>query len=341
MEVVITGRHSERTRLATVKDVLCNQPTPSGLRVVVQKTYFDASAPFRQLTLDYDNVLEARYSAFESVKLLLIFSCSHAIKLHDYAPPESALFIPRNRIAKILELPTVLSRQLEQPCSSGSATPIPESSFSSSPAWDPSSRTPQPNPDHSLCSSSPSRDRYSLSPQPSPIHSLTSPSSCTSADPLDEGHILLDSRLLNAQLRVVINGGNLNQKKEVTASIQCMDERLSIRRHFYKKSEALLPNWVTPKFPNPTRDNGLLVVIKGEHCGKYVRRIHHRYVDEDAIVILSVVKRVAGHVDMLTGEQLELDVSYLCVCEESKEDKTRNRLLMNELREEARKIRAK
>ena len=65
MEVVITGQHSERTRLATVKDVLCNQPTPSGLRVVVQKTCFDASTPFRQLTLDYDNVLEARYSAFE------------------------------------------------------------------------------------------------------------------------------------------------------------------------------------------------------------------------------------------------------------------------------------
>ena len=150
----------------------------------------------------------------------------------------------------------------------------------------------------------------------------------------------MDSRLLNAQLRVVVNGGSFNQK-ELTASVHCIDERLSIRRQIYKSSEALLPNWVTPKFPNPTRDNGLLVVIKGEHCGKYVRRIHHRYVDEDAIVILSVVKRVAGHVDMLTGEQLELDVSYLCVCEDSKEDKMRNRLLMNELREEARKIRAK
>jgi len=274
-------------------------------------------------------------SAFESVEPLLIFTHSHAIKLHDYAPPESALFIPRNRTAKRLKLPTVLSPR--QPCSSRSATPIPESPFSSSPAWNPSSRTPQPNPDNSLANClSPSQD---LSPQHSPVHSLASPG--TSTDPLDdEGHILLDSRLVNAHLRVVVNGGTFNQK-ELTASIQYMDERLSIRRHFYKSSEALLPNWVTPKFPNPTRDNGLLVVIKGEHCGKYVRRIHHRYVDEDAIVILSVVKRVADHVDLLTGEQLELDVSYLCVCEESKEDKTRNKLLMNKLREEARKIRAK
>ena len=98
---------------------------------------------------------------------------------------------------------------------------------------------------------------------------------------------------------------------------------------------------MTPKFPNPTRDNGLLVVIKGEHCGKYVRWIHHCYIDEQAVVILSVVTRVADCVDVLTGEQLELDVSYLCVCEKSKEDKTQNKLLMDELREEARKIRAK
>lgn len=60
IEVIITGRHSERTRLATVKDVLSNQPTPSGLRVVVQRTCSDVAAPFRQLVLDYDNVVEAR-----------------------------------------------------------------------------------------------------------------------------------------------------------------------------------------------------------------------------------------------------------------------------------------
>ena len=78
---------------------------------------------------------------------------------------------------------------------------------------------------------------------------------------------------------------------------------------------------MTPKHPNPTRNNGLLVVIEGAHCRKYVRRIHHRYEGEEAIVILAVVNRVIGHVDNLSGEQLELDVSHLCVCEESKEDK--------------------
>jgi len=139
---------------------------------------------------------------------------------------------------------------------------------------------------------------------------------------------------------VSVTGGKFVHK-ELTASVLSVDGRLGIQRQLYKSFQPLLPNQVTPKHPNPTRDNGLLVVIKGDHCGKYVRRIHHRYKGEEAIVILAVVNRVAGHVDNLSGEQLELDISHLCVCEESKEDKGLNRLLMNPLREEARKTRAK
>jgi hypothetical protein len=59
--VVITGRHPLRTRPAIVKDVLCNQPTASGLKVVIEITSLDPNAPFPRLTLDYDSVLEARY----------------------------------------------------------------------------------------------------------------------------------------------------------------------------------------------------------------------------------------------------------------------------------------
>jgi hypothetical protein len=50
---------------------------------------------------------------------------------------------------------------------------------------------------------------------------------------------------------------------------------------------------------------------------------------------------VSGHVDTLSGEHMDLDTSHLCVCEESKEDKGLNKSLMDSLREEARKTRAK
>ena len=65
----------------------------------------------------------------------------------------------------------------------GNATPIPDSCLSSSPAWDPSSRTPHPYPDLSFASpSSPSQ-------------------------PVDAEHILLDAHLVNVGLKVVADGG--------------------------------------------------------------------------------------------------------------------------------------
>ncbi len=61
-----------------------------------------------------------------------------------------------------------------------------------------------------------------------------------------------------------------------------------------------------------------------------------------AITILAVVNRVEGQVDTLpTGDQLEMDTSHLCVCEESIEGRKRNDLLMQSLWEEARKKQAK
>ena len=79
----------------------------------------------------------------------------------------------------------------------------------------------------------------------------------------------------------------------------------------------MAPAWVLSRSPNPTRDNGLLMVVKGEHCGKHVRRIHHRYHEDNgnklALVFLAVVKKVDGAADTLTGEQLELGPDSLCL----------------------------
>ena len=306
--------------------------------------------------------------------LLIQLTNSCSIKLHDYMLPKSELFIPRNKTSE----PAKSSHSTIQPPSvnsyspGNSTTPIPELSLPSSPAWDPSSRTPQldsdnaeslpsphppPNPfdissvyshspdnatpiPESSLPSSPALDPSSRTPQPDfdNAESLASPSS--PLDAFDQEHTLLDSRLREIPLKVSVTGGKFN-KKELTASVRFIEGRLSIQHHFYKSWDTLLPKWVTPKYPNPTRDNGLLVIIKGDHCGKYVRRIHHRYEAGEAIVILAVVNRVDGYMDNLSGEQLELDVSHLCVCQESKEDKGLNRSLMDALREEARKTRAK
>ena len=250
--------------------------------------------------------------------------------LYDFARPRSDLFIPRNHTPRPLyrrpihALPLLSSLADTTP---GYATPMPEQPLSSSPAWDPSSRTPvgeiEADPDVEQ-----------------PQSNLAGPSH--GPVPQDQGvyqNVLLDPRLLNARLKVVVKGW----EREVVATIEYVDGLLSFRRKYYKTFIPLNPEDVAPEIPNPTRSNGLIVVIKGAHCGKFVRRIHHRFEDDGAITILmlAVVKRVIGSPESLTGEQLELDASHLCLCDESKEDRKLGDSLMDDLRRVGRKIRAK
>ena len=85
------------------------------------------------------------------------------------------------------------------------------------------------------------------------------------------------------------------------------------------------------------------MAVKGNHCGKYVRRIHHRYHedngDKQVIILLAVVNKVEGTADMLTGEQFELGLDSLCIAVETNEDRKLNANLMNLLRENAHKHR--
>lgn len=142
---------------------------------------------------------------------------------------------------------------------------------------------------------------------------------------------------------MVVDNDETYKKREVTVSIAKMEGVVTIRHFVYNTSKGLPSAWVTPKSPNPTRDNGLLMVVKGNHCGSYVRRIHHRYhVDKgekQALIVLAVVKKVDGGADTLTGEQIELDPDSLCVAVETNEEKKLNGNLMNLLRENARKRR--
>jgi hypothetical protein len=75
------------------------------------------------------------------------------------------------------------------------------------------------------------------------------------------------------------------------------------------------------------------VVVEAEHCGKYVRQIHHRYHEDDGnkqvLILLAVVKKVDGAADTLTGEQFELGPDSLCLAVEMSEDKKINANLMS------------
>ena len=186
-------------------------------------------------------------------------------------------------------------------------------------------------------------DASSLSPAWNPPENQPSASNCQAAStqPDRPQHPFLDERLVGAQLKVVVNDGEKYNNREVFVSIARVEGVVSIRHHVYKASKGLVPAWVSAKSPNPTRDNGLLVVVKGEHCGKYVRRIHHRYQEDNGnrqpFIILAVVEKVDGAADTLTGEQFELRPDSLCLAFETSEDRKLNANLMTSLRENARK----
>jgi hypothetical protein len=149
-------------------------------------------------------------------------------------------------------------------------------------------------------------------------------------------HPLLDKRLIGAPLRVKVTGDIYNDS-HLAVSIVEVEGRLAIQHALKNRSKILWSAWVTPTQPNPRRDNGLLVVIKGDHCGKLVRRIHHRYDDGKELVILAVVSKVDGIKEILTGEEFELPVDILCLGSETAEGKKHNSTLMNSLRAKARK----
>ena len=163
---------------------------------------------------------------------------------------------------------------------SGGATPMPDRTSSLTPAWDPLSRTPRyshlipilvyPN---LLVKFYRTMDASSLSPAWNPLEDQprATTSQIASKPPGRPQHPLLDEQLVGAQLKVVVNNGENYKNREVFVSIARVEGVVSIRHHVYNTSKGLVPAWGSSRSPNPTRDNGLLMVVKGEHCGKHVR----------------------------------------------------------------------
>jgi hypothetical protein len=75
-------------------------------------------------------------------------------------------------------------------------------------------------------------------------------------------------------MKVLVTGGKHKNKKMVVVVIQVDGKPLFHFMH-YKTSEFLPLEQISPKHSNPTHNNGLLVVIEDNHCGKYICQIHH------------------------------------------------------------------
>lgn len=143
----------------------------------------------------------------------------------------------------------------------------------------------------------------------------------------------MDRRLVGFELNMIVNGGGYSNK-ELSGSISSVEGHNVIRTKRYHTSVLLEPEWTRPRHPSPTHDNGLLVVIRGDHFGKYARRIHHHHHGGTTSIVVGVVTRCEGGSDKLTGERIELEPEDLCTVPETKAQKDHNHNLMTQIRKD-------
>lgn len=135
---------------------------------------------------------------------------------------------------------------------------------------------------------------------------------------------------MNIPLNVIVNGGT-HEDAKLVASVTLVDGRLSLRHSYRKVLYPLEPEWVTPKYASPSHDNGLVVIIKGEHRGKYMRRVHHSGRGPLALMIGAVIKRIEGSADVVTDERLEVGSDCLCTVHETKDQIKLNKHIMENI----------
>jgi hypothetical protein len=132
-----------------VKDVLRGQGTASGLKIVLQLEIVGFSTTSMKIVVDYDSVVEKMsvQDLHLQVQYLIMPSSRTGFSLLDYAKPRSVLFQPSEAYMRSARRPFGPSPQAPMHASgvstSGGATPMPDQTSSSTPAWDPSSRTPR------------------------------------------------------------------------------------------------------------------------------------------------------------------------------------------------------
>ena len=133
--------------------------------------------------------------------------------------------------------PTALSEPLVY-LHTGTPLPSPSGSLST-PAWDPSSRTPE----------------YHIRIPTPPIPSLPD-------------HPLLQSHLLDVKVQAKVVGGQFNLAKTFVSG-SMYEGRPTIWYTANKTTHALEPNWVTVLHPNVKQTNALLVVLEWEYAGRF------------------------------------------------------------------------
>jgi len=179
-------------------------------------------------------------------------------------------------------------------------------SRSSTPAWDPSSRTPE---------------YHTRAPTP-PVPALPD-------------HPLLQTRLLDVKVQVKVLGGELNMAKTFVSG-SMYEGRPRILYTANKTTRVLQPEWVTVTHPNVKATDALLVVLEGEYAGRFALRICQTHRESKTVALVEIINRVAGMQSSPTGIEVALPAENLAIVQETKVEKEWHTECMKARRDRAR-----
>jgi hypothetical protein len=120
--------------------------------------------------------------------------------------------------------------------------------------------------------------------------------------------------------------------------VWCQTDELGCRIvHSVNKTVLKLdPESVTITHPNAKRADGLLVVIKGDHCGEHGRRITHKNLsDGSTLLVVTMVKRSNDAPETLMDPEVDLELpeDHWAQVDETKESKQVGSALVKRRRE--------
>ncbi|KAF8630585.1 hypothetical protein AX17_005397, partial [Amanita inopinata Kibby_2008] len=137
-------------------------------------------------------------------------------------------------------------------------------------------------------------------------------------------HILLDPRLEGVKVVAKVTGnGHKNKPMTVWGAVVVANRK--IVHSVNKALKDLTGSIVDVEVPNPTRHEGLLVVIKGEYMGTFLRRVTHEGKGDDCLADCRVVTRREGSPDEMTTTTLKFRAGDLACVAETKEERALNR----------------
>jgi len=104
----------------------------------------------------------------------------------------------------------------------------------------------------------------------------------------------------------------------------------------HKTTYVMDPNWVTILHPNVKATDALLVVLEGEHAGRFTLRICQIHHGSKTMALVAIIDCATGMQPNQTGVEVALPAEDLVIVQETKVEKEWHMECMKACRQQAR-----